>query len=288
MTCSVPPLAGDVGAESHWQQGGWFTQQHAAARVSSVRRSLHRAGILCASEMSPGKREARIKVNTCVFFPFLWNIYNHAYLEYNMSMVVKVKASPIGKIRDILKDQNGILFTSDLLRYGIPRTYLSILEKNGEVQRISRGVYSVVGYLVDEMVVIQARYKGALFSHETAAYLLDLTDRAPLFYSVTVPSGYNATSLRTMGMKVYFVNRKLYRLGSITLKSPHGNDIKTFNLERTVCDILRSRNHIDIQQVNELSKRYVKEKEKNLDQLYNYARQFKIQKIVREYIEVLL
>jgi hypothetical protein len=51
---------------------------------------------------------------------------------------------------------------------------------------------------------------------------------------------------------------------------------------------LRSRNHIDIQQVNELSKRYVKEKEKNLDQLYNYARQFKIQKIVREYIEVLL
>src|SRR5271157_2452033 len=32
MTCSVPPLAGDVGAESHWQQGGWQSQQHAAAR----------------------------------------------------------------------------------------------------------------------------------------------------------------------------------------------------------------------------------------------------------------
>jgi hypothetical protein len=223
----------------------------------------------------------------CVF-SFLWNIYNHAYLEYNMSMVVKVKASPIGKVRDILKDQNGILFTSDLLSYGIPRTYLSILEKNGEVQRISRGVYSVVGYLVDEMVVIQARYKGALFSHETAAYLLDLTDRAPLFYSVTVPSGYNATSLRTMGMKVYFVNRKLYRLGSITLKSPHGNDIRTLNLERTVCDVLRSRNQVDIQQVNEVLKRYVKKKEKDLDLLYNYARQFRIQKIVREYIEVLL
>ena len=46
MTCSVPPLAGDVGAESHdllskSQQGGWFTQQNAAARVSSVRRYFH-------------------------------------------------------------------------------------------------------------------------------------------------------------------------------------------------------------------------------------------------------
>lgn len=203
-------------------------------------------------------------------------------------MVVKDKVNPIGKIRDILKDQNGILFTSDLLEYGIPRTYLSILEKNGEVQRISRGVYSATGYMVDEMVAIQARYKGAIFSHETAAYLLDLTDRTPLFYSVTVPAGYNATSLKANGAKVYFVNRELYRLGSITLKSPHGNNIKTLNLERTVCDVLRSRNQVDIQQVNEVLKRYVKTREKDLDLLYNYAGQFRIQKIVREYIEVLL
>jgi len=202
-------------------------------------------------------------------------------------MVVKDKANPIGKIRDILKDQNGILLTSDLLKHGIPRTYLSILEKKGEVQRISRGVYSAAGCIVDEMVVIQARYKGALFSHETAAYLLDLTDRTPLFYSVTVPAGYNATSLKASGAKVYFVNRGLYQLGSITLKSPHGNDIKTLNLERTVCDVLRSRNQVDMQQINESLKRYVKNKEKDLDLLYNYARQFRIQKIVREYVEFL-
>jgi predicted transcriptional regulator of viral defense system len=203
-------------------------------------------------------------------------------------MVVKSERNPLERIRAIAKERNGLLLTSDLLKYGIPRTYLSILEKKGEFQRISRGVYSATGYMVDEMVVIQARYKGALFSHETAAYLLDLTDRTPLFYSVTVPAGYNATSLKTMEVKVYFMNRKLYRLGSIMLKSPHGNDIWTFTLERTVCDVLRSRNQMDIQQVNEVLKRYVKKKEKDLDLLYQYAGQFRIQKIVREYIEVLL
>jgi len=203
-------------------------------------------------------------------------------------MVVKSERNPLERIRAIGKERNGLLLTSDLLKYGIPRTYLSILEKKGEFQRISRGVYSATGYMVDEMVVIQARYKGALFSHETAAYLLDLTDRTPLFYSVTVPAGYNATSLKTMEVKVYFMNRKLYRLGSIMLKSPHGNDIWTFTLERTVCDVLRSRNQMDIQQVNEVLKRYVKKKEKDLDLLYQYAGQFGIQKIVREYIEVLL
>jgi predicted transcriptional regulator of viral defense system len=223
-----------------------------------------------------------------IFYYYCDLVYNGTYLEYNISMIVKSKASPIEKIRALVEEKRGLLLTSDLQEYGIPRTYLSILEKGGELQRISRGIYSATGYIHDEMFATQVRYKAALFSHETAAYLLDLSDRTPLFYSVTVPSGYKATSLTAMGMKVYFVNRRLYGLGSILLKSPHGNDIRTFDLERTVCDVLRSRNQMDIQQVNEVLKRYVKKKEKDLDLLYQYAGQFGIQKIVREYIEVLL
>jgi predicted transcriptional regulator of viral defense system len=215
-------------------------------------------------------------------------LYNHACLTYNISMVVKFKANPIEKIRDILRDQNGILLTSDLAKYEIPRTYLSILEMNGEIQRVSRGVYSDTNYMIDEMVSIQSRYKGAIFSHETALYLLELTDRSPLFYSVTVPTGYNATSLKAGGAKVFFVNRDLYLLGLTSMKSPHGNDIKTFNLERTICDVLRSKNRVDVQLINESLKRYVGKKERNIDLLYSYALQFSIQKIVRETIEVLL
>ncbi len=203
-------------------------------------------------------------------------------------MIVNSKTNPLEKIRAILKDRNGLLLTSDLSKRGIPRSYLSILEKRGEIQRISRGAYSATDTLVDEMFVIQARYKAAIFSHETAAYLLDLADRTPLFYSVTVPSGYNATSLKAMGVKVYFVNRRLYRLGSIEMKSPGGNDVRTFDLERTVCDVLRSRNQMDIQQVNDVLKRYARKREKDLDLLDQYARQFGIQKIVRETLEVLL
>ena len=203
-------------------------------------------------------------------------------------MVVKNKENPIEKVRDILKDQNGILLTSDLSKFGIPRTYLSTLVKNDEIQRISRGVYSAVNYMTDEMAITQAKYKGAIFSHETALYLLGLTDRTPLFYSVTVPAVYNATPLKASGAKVYFVIRGLYLLGVITMKSPHGNEIRTMNLERTICDVLRSRNKIDIQFVNEALKKYVIHKERNIDQLYDYAKQFRIQKTVREYIEVLL
>lgn len=203
-------------------------------------------------------------------------------------MVVKNKANPIDKIRNILKDQNGILLTSDLAKFGIPRTYLSILLKKGEIQRISRGVYSATDYMVDEMASMQARYKEAIFSHETALYLLGLTDRTPLFYSMTVPATYNATPLKASGVKVFFVKRSLFLLGLITLKSSHGNEIETFNLERTICDLLRSRNRVDVQFVNEALKKYVTRKDRNIEQLYSFAKQFRTQKIVREYIEVLL
>lgn len=203
-------------------------------------------------------------------------------------MVVKNKETPIAIIQNILKNQNGILRTSDLDKYGIPRIYASILEKNGDIQRISRGVYSTKDTIVDEMFELQARYKLAIFSHETATYLLDLTDRTPLFYSVTIPSGYNATLLKTKGIKVYFVKRDLYSLGLIKIKSPFGNEIMTFNLERTICDLFRSRSRIDIQQINQIVKRYAFKREVNINLLYAYAQKFSVQKMVRETLEVLL
>ena len=72
------------------------------------------------------------------------------------------------------------------------------------------------------------------------------------------------------------------------MKSPNGNAIKTFNLERTICDVLRNRNQMDVQFVNVTLKKYVVHKDRNIDRLYKYATQFRIQKIIREYIEVLL
>lgn len=192
------------------------------------------------------------------------------------------------RIRKIMEDQHGIIFTSDLAKFNIPRTYLSILERNGEIERVSRGVYITPGSIEDEMFVFQARYKMSIFSHETALYLHDLTDRTPLSYSITVPVGYHSVTLNKSEHKIFYANRKLFDLGSVLMKSPHGNEIRTTNLERTICDVVRSRNQMDVQFMNEALKKYVTHMGKNIDQLYKYATKFRIQKIIREYIEVLL
>ena len=192
------------------------------------------------------------------------------------------------KIRKMLGDQNGVIITSDLAQFDIPRVYLSVLEQNGEIERVSRGVYKTPSAMHDEMFIFQSKYKSSIYSHETALFLHDLTDRTPLHYSITAPSGYHSSSLSKSGHKIYYVNRKLLNLGVGKMQSPQENEIRVTNLERTICDILRSRNQMDIQYVTNALKRYVMRKEKNINLLYSYAKAFHVQKIVRQYIETLL
>lgn len=214
--------------------------------------------------------------------------YKYTHFVYNISMVVKTESAHLKRLRKVMQDQNGILLTSDLVQFNISRVYLSMLEQNKEIERVSRGVYKTPSTMEDEMFVFQVKYKSSIFSHETALFLHDLTDRNPLTYSISVPSGYHSTSLNKSGHKIYYVNRKQFDLGVVAIKSPQGNEIRVTNLERTICDILRSRNQMDVQYVSNALKRYVTRKEKNINQLYSYAKAFHVQKIVRQYIEVLL
>jgi predicted transcriptional regulator of viral defense system len=204
-------------------------------------------------------------------------------------MNVKNASPRIDKLRQIMEERQGLLLTSDLAKFNIPRTYLSIMEQNGEIERVSRGVYrSASAFIEDELFSFQSRYRSTIFSHETALYLHGLTDRTPLTYSISVPSGYHSEFLNNSGHKIFYVSRDLFDLGSTLMNTPHGNQIRTTDLERTICDIVRSRNQIDIQVRNVALKGYVRNKDRNLDRLYRYAKRFHIQSIVREYLEILV
>lgn len=216
-------------------------------------------------------------------------LYNYTYFEYNMSMNVKTDLPRIDKLRQIMNGRQGLLLTSDLAHFDIPRTYLSIMEQSGEIERVSRGVYrSANAFIEDELFSFQSRYSSTVFSHETALYFHDLTDRSPLTYSITAPSGYHSQVLNDSGHKIFYISRALFDLGTISMNTPQGNKVRTTDLERTICDIVRNRNQIDVQVRNAALKGYVKNKDRNLNRLHAYAKQFRIQTIVRDYLEILL
>jgi predicted transcriptional regulator of viral defense system len=192
------------------------------------------------------------------------------------------------KLQNLIKKNNGVISTKLVTEEGIPRTYLSEFVKKGKLERLERGIYIADDCYDDEMYRFQTKYAQAIFSHDTALFFHELTDRDPLKYSVTVKTGVNTKSLRKSGAKVYSIKQELYELGLTTAKTPYNRIVKTYDMERTICDIIRSRSQIDVEILTAALKRYANRKDKNLPQLMRYAEQFKIKNVLRQYLEILL
>lgn len=203
-------------------------------------------------------------------------------------MNVQKDHNPLEILRTILVEQKGMLRTADLQAFSIPRSYLSLLVEKGEIERIERGVYKAVNALEDELFAFQARYTASYFSHETALYLHNLTDRTPLYYAISVPLTYHSFSLTESAHKVFYVKDDLFDLGVVSLQTPHGNAIKATDLERTIVDITRSRKKLDTQIFHHAIKAYTQRQEKNINLLDEYAKKFRVHKLIRQYLEILL
>ncbi len=196
--------------------------------------------------------------------------------------------SKLELLHDMLERNNGFLKTGDVVNAGISKTHLGDFVKRQGLERVAHGLYMSPDAWADDMFVIQTRYPEAVFSHESALYLLSLAGREPLRYSVTLKAGKNATGLTKHGVKVYKLKESLANEGIVEAQSPAGHTLRVYNPERTITDLMRSRRDIEIQDLQTAMKEYVRLKDKNIPLLMRYAKAFSVEKIVRQYLEVLL
>ena len=188
----------------------------------------------------------------------------------------------------MLQENNGYIRTSEATEAGVSRTYFGEYVKKRGLERAAHGLYISQDAWYDGLYVIQVRYPEAVFSHETALYLLALAAREPTQYAVTLKSGANATGLTKTGVKVYKVKTELFDKGVVNANSPSGHNLRTYSVERTICDLFRSRRNIEIQDLQTAIKEYVRMKDKNIPLLMRYAKAFSVEKTIRQYLEVLL
>jgi predicted transcriptional regulator of viral defense system len=192
------------------------------------------------------------------------------------------------ELKSVLTKNGGTVTTAQANEAGISNERLRLLVKSGELEKASFGVYILPDEFVDKMHTAQLRRPKTIYSHETALFLHDLTDRDPVSYTVTVPTGYNAVKLREEGFTVFTIKRELHGVGTCELATIFGHSVIAYGLERTICDCLRSRNQMDIAVVADAIKRYAGRKDKNLNTLMKMADMFGVAKPLRSYMEVLL
>lgn len=193
----------------------------------------------------------------------------------------------MNNIKDYI-DETGILITSNVVNAGICKTVLYKYLKDNNYEKIAHGIYASPEAWADENYALSVRYPQAVFSHDEALYYHGLVDREPMRQTITLYTGYGTKRLVDTGVKVFTVKKELLELGKINGKTSFGHEIPVYNLERTICDLVRNRSSFEIQDFQTALKTYVLRKDKDLNLLMEYAKKFRIDNKIRSYMEVML
>lgn len=183
--------------------------------------------------------------------------------------------------------KNGVVTSRKVTEQGVHRGILQEMVRNGELVQYSRGIYMLPDEWEDEFFLLQQKYKKGVFSHSTALYLHGYSDRVPLRFHMTFPTKYNSPSLKKANVDVSRVKNDNYELGITELITPAGNQVVAYDLERSLCDVLRGSGD-DIQVVQYAMKKYASSRQRDINKLMRYAKQLHVEPKIRRYMEVLL
>ncbi len=192
------------------------------------------------------------------------------------------------RIEEVAKVNNGFIQTAQIEELGISRPMLKKYSVAGKLERIRKGLYILAGELPDEYALLQLRSKYAVFSYGTALFLWNLSDRVPHVYDITLPRGANINSLKkdVSNLRCHYVQQEVYEIGITEIRSPQGATVKVYDRERCICDLIRDKDHVDMQLFTHAIKDYFKSKPNNR-KLLKYGRIFGIEEKIRTYMEVL-
>lgn len=183
---------------------------------------------------------------------------------------------------------HGYLQTSIVLENDVSKQTLAKYVKSRGLERAARGVYITEDVWPDDYYLLFLRNGRIVFSFESALYLHGLMDREPSKTTVTVPEGYNASHIVARGVRVIHAKKDWYEIGISVINTAFGNEVPVYDKERTICDIIRNKNYIEIQTFQTAMREYMGGKGKNLGNLISYARHLGIEEEVRTYTEVML
>lgn len=192
------------------------------------------------------------------------------------------------KTPEEIVDDSGILLTKNAIEAGISKHALYNFIRDNGFEKAAHGVYASPETWKDENYILSLRCPQGVLSHDEALYYHGLTDREPLQKTITIYTGYGTSRMVADGIKVFTVKKELLDIGKEIVKTSYGHDIPLYNRERTICDLIRSRNRFEIQDFQTALKTYIMGKNKNLNRLIEYAKLFHVDKKIREYMEVLL
>ncbi len=191
------------------------------------------------------------------------------------------------KFIEIINDAGGIITSKNANKNGISRAVLSQMVKNKVIKRIDYGIYAINEFIYDELFIFQIKHPNTIFSFNTALYLLNKTERTPDKLDVTTTRNNSLGYCKGIA-RIHRVNNEIIELGRIKVSTNTGKKVFSYNIERTVVDIISNRNVIEVELANKVIRKCIKEKDFNVNLMFEYAKKLKVYDKVKNYMEAII
>lgn len=200
-----------------------------------------------------------------------------------------MKAKTKSEILDLFKENFGYAKTEDIKSRGFHHRLLSELEENGSIYKVKHGLYALsdnehFNSLFESSLIIP---NGIICMGSALSYY-GLTTWDPIETHIAIPRGSKILVPENLPIKLFHFSGEYFKTGAIEVRLESGQTIKMYDIEKTICDIIRFRNRIGIDIMKESLNEYIKLQEINLNKLNKYADHLKIKSVLNQYLDVLL
>jgi predicted transcriptional regulator of viral defense system len=191
------------------------------------------------------------------------------------------------QIHDIFEQNKGIVSAKSLLEKGISYFEINRFLEKEVIVKLKRGVYKWATMEIEEMVEVAHIVPKGIFCLQTACFYYELTTSIPSAYHIAISDEQHISLPNYPPINVYYWSKISFELG-VTSIIVGNEQVKIYDLEKTICDTIRHRNKIGFDVLKEILKNYLNKKDRDLNRLDNYAKQLNIFNKVDEFIKILL
>lgn len=193
-------------------------------------------------------------------------------------------------IEELFQQHGGLLRTVELKNNGYYYEKIQKLMEAGKIEQVRRGYYRLAEEgAFSDVPTIMVLFPDGVICMESALDYYGYTDRTPMEWHLAVDSKSARTRFRIEYpiIRPHFVQSDRYPIG-IASGEIDGMQIKVYDRERTICDLLHHRNKVDGEVFNTAIQRYVSDPEKTQARLMKYAKLLHVERKVREVLGVWL
>jgi len=183
-----------------------------------------------------------------------------------------------------------LLSAADLRSHGWSPQLLLKLHRTGQLQRVTRGLYSLPDSEMTEhqsLVEVCRRVPKAVVCLLSALQFHEIGTQLPHEVWIALPEATQTPAIDYPSLRIARLRGEAYSEGIETIVE-HGSTIRVYSLAKTITDCFKFRHKVGLDVALEALKEAWRQRKLNIDEVTRYARINRVAQVMQPYLETVV